>query len=52
MELQKKMIFTKKSYLNDKLKKVLLGILSFFMAMQYPSKFQNECKYPKMMQVW
>ncbi len=26
-------------------------LLGFGKAMQYPSKFQGECKYPKMMQV-
>ncbi len=30
--------------------KIIL-LLSFGKAMQYPSKFQGECKYPKMMQV-
>ncbi len=39
------------SCLSDELKKVLLGTLGFAMVMQYPSKFQGECKYPKMMQV-
>jgi len=37
--------------LNNKLRKVLLGTLSLLYAMQYPFKFQGECKYPKMMQV-
>jgi hypothetical protein len=25
-------------------------LIGFAIAMQYPSKFQGECKYPKMMQ--
>jgi hypothetical protein len=29
----------------------IVFLLSFHRVMQYPSKFQGECKYPKMMQV-
>jgi len=51
MELQKNIFYEKTSCLNDELRRVLLGTLSFAMAMQYAFKFQSECKYPKMMQV-
>jgi hypothetical protein len=44
----KKYLMHKTSFLSDKPRRVLLGILGFAMVMQYPSKFQGESKYPKM----
>jgi hypothetical protein len=47
--ITKKHLMQKMSCLSDEPRKVLLGTLGSTMVMQYTSKFQGECKYPKMM---